>query len=117
MDGTLTVQCLLKQVAELSDQDRISFLMKLPTEINQDDLDKDTPSSMSRRSKAAVSWLQCKYEENNSTSIHKQDIYEHYMEDCATTGQLPISGTNFGKIIKMVFPSIYNRRLGQRGQS
>ncbi|GFR81327.1 hypothetical protein ElyMa_000601800 [Elysia marginata] len=78
MEDTLTVQHLLKQVAELSDEDRLSFLTKLPTEVSQDELDKDTPSSMSRRSKAAVSWLQCKYEEDNSTSVHKQDIYDQY---------------------------------------
>ncbi|GFO35472.1 DNA-binding protein rfx7 [Plakobranchus ocellatus] len=111
------VQYLLKQVTELSDEERLQFFMKLPNEVTSDELDKDTPTSMSTRSKAAVSWLQCKYEEDKSTSVSKQETYDHYMIDCETAGQLPISGGDFGKIIKMVFPTIYNRRLGQRGQS
>ncbi|XP_041094905.1 pollen-specific leucine-rich repeat extensin-like protein 1 [Polyodon spathula] len=65
----------------------------------------------------ACSWIRSHLEEHTDTCLPKQDVYESYKRYCDNLHYWALSASNFGKIIRDVFPNVKARRLGGRGQS
>ncbi|KAI5170590.1 hypothetical protein NEFER03_0049 [Nematocida sp. LUAm3] len=64
-----------------------------------------------------TNWLNLNYIASKEGSIPRCTIYEHYCEDFRKEGIEPLNTAMFGKVIKMAFPFIRSRRLGNRGNS
>ncbi|KAI5185238.1 hypothetical protein NEHOM01_0696 [Nematocida homosporus] len=64
-----------------------------------------------------TNWLNLNYVACKDGSIPRCIIYQHYCEDFKKEGIMPLNTAMFGKVIKMTFPSIRSRRLGNRGNS
>jgi RFX DNA-binding domain len=64
-----------------------------------------------------TNWLSLNYVASKDTSIPRCLIYQHYCEDFRKEGIEPLNTAMFGKVIKMAFPFIKSRRLGNRGNS
>ena len=47
----------------------------------------------------------------------KSEVYEDYRIYCESHQQKSLSAADFGKTLKVVYPLVKPRRLGQRGQS
>lgn len=64
-----------------------------------------------------TNWLNLNYSPSKNSSIPRCIIYQHYCEDFRREGIEPLNTAMFGKVIKMAFPFIRSRRLGNRGNS
>lgn len=64
-----------------------------------------------------TNWLNLNYVACKDNSIPRCVIYQHYCEDFTKKGIEPLNTAMFGKVIKMAFPFIRSRRLGNRGNS
>lgn len=64
-----------------------------------------------------TNWLNLNYTASKDSSIPRCLIYQHYCEDFKKEGIEPLNTAMFGKVIKMAFPFIRSRRLGNRGNS
>ncbi|OAG31687.1 hypothetical protein NEDG_00162 [Nematocida displodere] len=64
-----------------------------------------------------TNWLNLNYTSSKDGSIPRCTIYQHYCEDFKREGIEPLNTAMFGKVIKMAFPFIRSRRLGNRGNS
>lgn len=64
-----------------------------------------------------ANWLNLNYVASKDGSIPRCIIYQHYCSDFKKEGIEPLNTAMFGKVIKMVFPFIRSRRLGNRGNS
>lgn len=64
-----------------------------------------------------TNWLNLNYVASKDSSIPRYLIYQHYCEDFRKEGIEPLNTAMFGKVIKMAFPFIKSRRLGNRGNS
>ncbi|KAI5180939.1 hypothetical protein NEOKW01_1180 [Nematocida sp. AWRm80] len=64
-----------------------------------------------------TNWLNLNYVSCKDSSIPRCIIYQHYCEDFKKEGIEPLNTAMFGKVIKMAFPFIRSRRLGNRGNS
>ncbi|KAI5190470.1 hypothetical protein NECID01_0976 [Nematocida sp. AWRm77] len=64
-----------------------------------------------------TNWLNLNYIASKDSSIPRCIIYQHYCEDFKKEGIEPLNTAMFGKVIKMAFPFIRSRRLGNRGNS
>jgi len=64
-----------------------------------------------------TNWLNLNYVACKNSSIPRCLIYQHYCEDFKKEGIEPLNTAMFGKVIKMAFPFIKSRRLGNRGNS
>ncbi|KAI5191770.1 hypothetical protein NEMIN01_1661 [Nematocida minor] len=64
-----------------------------------------------------TNWLNLNYAACKENSIPRCIIYQHYCEDFKQKGIEPLNTAMFGKVIKMAFPFIRSRRLGNRGNS
>lgn len=64
-----------------------------------------------------TNWLNLNYSPSKNSSIPRYIIYQHYCEDFRREGIEPLNTAMFGKVIKMAFPFIRSRRLGNRGNS
>lgn len=49
--------------------------------------------------------------------VPRNKIYAVYVTECVNNGLIPLSAASFGKLVRILFPSITTRRLGTRGQS
>ncbi|BFZ11582.1 hypothetical protein BsWGS_14621 [Bradybaena similaris] len=109
------VATILNQVSELSESEKLALYLKLPDVA--DESSRDTPTKMSERNNLALSWIKAHYMEDKEMFVPKQDVYEQYRQHCESAGNNPMSSGDFGKVMKLVFPHVHHRRLGQRGQS
>lgn len=64
-----------------------------------------------------TNWLNLNYVACKDSSIPRYVIYQHYCADFRKEGIEPLNTAMFGKVIKMAFPFIKSRRLGNRGNS
>lgn len=44
-------------------------------------------------------------------------VFSHYATRCGTERVPPLNPASFGKLVRIIFPGIQTRRLGQRGES
>ena len=44
-------------------------------------------------------------------------VFSHYARRCGTERVPPLNPASFGKLVRIIFPGIQTRRLGQRGWS
>ena len=51
------------------------------------------------------------------TNLARSWLYDQYEQSCAAVGTSAVNISLFGRILRIVFPSIQARRLGVRGQS
>ncbi|XP_059162300.1 mucin-3A-like [Physella acuta] len=109
---------ILQQVSQLSEMDQYMLYLQLPTGDNTCDVAKENPlTSMAKRTDAAVKWIKQNYTESPGASVAKEKVYKHYREECEADDNKPLCIADFGKVMKLVFPKIVHRRLGQRGES
>ncbi|KAF2679605.1 hypothetical protein K458DRAFT_346573, partial [Lentithecium fluviatile CBS 122367] len=64
----------------------------------------------------AMLWLKgtCR---KSSSSVPRNRVYTKYAERCSTERVIPLNPASFGKLVRVIFPSIMTRRLGVRGES
>lgn len=65
----------------------------------------------------ALAWLGKRCEVSFTTVITRTRVYAHYVDTCNTHGLAPLMPTNFGKLVRSMFPNLTIRRLGMRGKS
>lgn len=56
-------------------------------------------------------------EMNEKAVVPRNRIYSRYASICQPHGITPLSAASFGKLVRILFPTIATRRLGMRGQS
>ncbi|CAO3582992.1 unnamed protein product [Absidia cylindrospora] len=64
-----------------------------------------------------VSWILENYEVRPNSNVPRSGIYEHYRYYCTLQHVRPVNAATFGKLIRVAFPHMSTRRLGNRGQS
>ncbi|CAO3588216.1 unnamed protein product [Absidia cylindrospora] len=64
-----------------------------------------------------ISWILQNYERMPNSNVPRSSIFEHYQSYCSLRHMKPVNAATFGKLIRMTFPGISTRRLGNRGQS
>ena len=57
------------------------------------------------------------FEDSPTTSLPRSALYSHYLEFCQDHNIMPLNQAGFGKVIKLIFPNVRSRRLGNRGNS
>ncbi|CAI5755741.1 unnamed protein product [Candida verbasci] len=70
-----------------------------------------------QRSLFGMVWLLNSCEASPTAVIPRNRIYARYVQVCADNNLSPLSPASFGKLVKILYPSITTRRLGMRGQS
>lgn len=50
-------------------------------------------------------------------SVPRNRVYTHYAQRCGTDRVDTLNPASFGKLVRIIFPGIQTRRLGQRGES
>ena len=53
----------------------------------------------------------------STASVPRNRVYTKYAERCSTERVIPLNPASFGKLVRVIFPSIQTRRLGVRGES
>jgi regulatory factor X len=53
----------------------------------------------------------------SGASVPRNRVYTKYAERCSTERVIPLNPASFGKLVRVIFPSIQTRRLGVRGES
>lgn len=62
-------------------------------------------------------WLFNSCEQSPTAVVPRNRIYARYVQICADNSLKPLSPASFGKLVRILFPSLTTRRLGMRGQS
>ncbi|RLV91025.1 Transcriptional regulator RFX1 [Spathaspora sp. JA1] len=62
-------------------------------------------------------WLLNSCEHSPTAVVPRNRIYARYVQVCADNSLSPLSPASFGKLVRILFPSLTTRRLGMRGQS
>lgn len=65
----------------------------------------------------ALAWLTKQCEVSYTTVITRTRVYARYVDTCANQKLAPLMPTNFGKLVRVIFPNLTIRRLGMRGKS
>lgn len=50
-------------------------------------------------------------------SVPRNRVYTHYAQRCGNDRVDTLNPASFGKLVRIIFPGIQTRRLGQRGES
>ncbi|KAI5968194.1 RFX [Candida margitis] len=74
-------------------------------------------SKETQRSVFGMVWLLTSCEVSPTAVIPRNRIYARYVQVCADNSLAPLSPASFGKLVRILFPTITTRRLGMRGQS
>lgn len=53
----------------------------------------------------------------SNSSVPRSRVFSHYATRCGTERVPPLNPASFGKLVRIIFPGIQTRRLGQRGES
>ncbi|KAL6713066.1 hypothetical protein ACLMJK_009187 [Lecanora helva] len=74
------------------------------------------PRSEKTKQIFAMNWLNtvCK---KSTSSVPRNRVFSHYATRCGTERVPPLNPASFGKLVRIIFPGILTRRLGQRGES
>lgn len=62
-------------------------------------------------------WLDRHCEVSYSSVITRTRVYARYVDTCANQKLVPLMPTNFGKLVRVLYPNLTVRRLGMRGKS
>lgn len=62
-------------------------------------------------------WLLNLCELSPTAVVPRNRIYARYVQICADNSLTPLSPASFGKLVRVLFPTLTTRRLGMRGQS
>ncbi|ODV82043.1 uncharacterized protein CANTADRAFT_27843, partial [Suhomyces tanzawaensis NRRL Y-17324] len=62
-------------------------------------------------------WLINSCEHSPTAVVPRNRIYARYVQICADNSLTPLSPASFGKLVRILFPTLTTRRLGMRGQS
>ncbi|EGW34058.1 uncharacterized protein SPAPADRAFT_70246 [Spathaspora passalidarum NRRL Y-27907] len=62
-------------------------------------------------------WLLNSCEHSPTAVVPRNRIYARYVQVCADNSLSPLSPASFGKLVRILFPTLTTRRLGMRGQS
>ncbi|KAI8341902.1 RFX DNA-binding domain-containing protein [Chlamydoabsidia padenii] len=73
-------------------------------------LEKDT-------NEYVIPWIHENYERKSNSNVPRSGMYEHYCYYCSSKNIRSVNAATFGKLVRMAFPDIATRRLGNRGQS
>ncbi|OZJ03497.1 hypothetical protein BZG36_04017 [Bifiguratus adelaidae] len=67
----------------------------------------------------AMCWLNAAYVTGTSScpAIARSSVYSAYLQSCHQYGMQPVNNATLGKLIRIVFPHISTRRLGERKKS
>lgn len=112
----------LKRVASEASKIPLPQLAARVKVIDNDDLETaKNLHSISIRDKHrdifAAAWLLGACDVSSTAVVPRNRVYARYVQSCATFGLVPITPTNMGKLVKMMFPGLSIRRLGVRGRS
>ena len=55
--------------------------------------------------------------EKGKGSVPRGRVYANYVSRCATERVTVLNPASFGKLVRVLFPGLKTRRLGQRGES
>lgn len=130
----LRVNNLLHQIEQITDAERFYLYLQLPTQCFQDrrtnyqdrqksgqnvDQDADCILTPQKRNaeKQARQWIEDNLQLCEETSLARKDVYEEYELYMKKLGANPLVQSDFGKVMRMVFPEVKSRRLGARGSS
>ncbi|WBW71079.1 DNA-binding transcription factor Sak1 [Schizosaccharomyces osmophilus] len=64
-----------------------------------------------------VCWLKQSCEDQEDAAVQRNQIYAQYVDACNVYHVKTLSSASFGKLVRMLFPTIKTRRLGTRGHS
>ena len=67
--------------------------------------------------KMARQWIQDNLQLCGETSLARKDVYEEYEIYIRKLGSAPLLQSDFGKVMRLIFPEVKSRRLGARGSS
>merc|ERR1712066_828153 len=67
--------------------------------------------------KMARQWIQDNLQLCEETSLARKDVYEEYEIYIRKLGSAPLLQSDFGKVMRLIFPEVKSRRLGARGSS
>lgn len=65
----------------------------------------------------AMAWVNGSCERSHTAVVPRNRIYARYVQLCANFNLSPITPTQFGKLMRVMFPDLKKRRLGMRGKS
>lgn len=65
----------------------------------------------------ALAWLSKSCEVSHTSVVTRTRIYARYVDTCVMHKLTPLMPTNFGKLVRVIFPNLTIRRLGMRGNS
>uniref|UniRef100_A0A5K3ERA4 RFX-type winged-helix domain-containing protein n=1 Tax=Mesocestoides corti TaxID=53468 RepID=A0A5K3ERA4_MESCO len=143
-DSRSRIDALLREFSSFKDTEKLLFCLLLPTEpsgICSSSLADDEISangfeinslgvglfsgsgcsslhlSNQVEQSQAYTWIMSHLEEDASTCLRKDEVYEDYRLYCEKHNQKTLNTADFGKVMKRAFPNVKPRRLGQRGQS
>ncbi|CAA15923.1 Protein sak1 [Schizosaccharomyces pombe] len=80
-------------------------------------MDHVSANSEKFRQVFGICWLKRACEEQQDAAVQRNQIYAHYVEICNSLHIKPLNSASFGKLVRLLFPSIKTRRLGMRGHS
>jgi hypothetical protein len=124
-DAGQEISQVLDQINQLSDKDKVLLYLNLPightvwrslsTSNNLTEMFR--ASKVQRLKVEAQQWLRANYTESQSSSVSRQEVYDHYRKCCELAGVKALNQQDFGKVVKHVFCSVTYRRLGNRSNS
>ena len=87
----------------------------------QHTIDQDTDCILTfqkrNQEKMARQWIQDNLQLCEETSLARKDVYEEYEIYIRKLGSAPLLQSDFGKVMRLIFPEVKSRRLGARGSS
>ncbi len=69
------------------------------------------------RLRIAQQWIRANFYEHSTSSVCRSRLYDKYILFCQEHGHAPMNMATLGKHIRIIFPDIITRRLGNRGNS
>lgn len=107
---------LALQIKTMENDDSIPETRTIPSFENNPSSNKETSKERQRQIFAMV-WLLNSCESSPTAVVPRNRIYARYVQICADNSLTPLSPASFGKLVRILFPSLTTRRLGMRGQS
>jgi hypothetical protein len=84
---------------------------------DDDEVSQGTLVDTTSRAGFCAHWLTTNFELREGVSVPRSALYGVYQHTCTQEGKPTVNAATFGKIIRMVWPTVSTRRLGTRGNS
>uniref|UniRef100_A0A8C4QLY9 RFX-type winged-helix domain-containing protein n=1 Tax=Eptatretus burgeri TaxID=7764 RepID=A0A8C4QLY9_EPTBU len=107
---------ILEEVQKFTDVEKLFLYLQLPSSPSNS-IEDDAGLVVSSMQAHAFEWIHAHLEECDETALPKRQVYNEYQVHCENRGYRELAASDFGKLMKGVFPNITSRRLGTRGQS